>query len=90
MPIAPYAEGLTKTAQYPNAARLFLNWRASVEGQTFMVTQQGNLSSLKNPPAYPKGWDPKVVKVWVPEFEQFEKLRATWIEDWNKTFNYRQ
>jgi iron(III) transport system substrate-binding protein len=90
VPIVPYAEGVTKTSANPNAARLFLNWRASVEGQTFMVTQQGNISSLKSPPVYPKGWDPKVVKVWVPDFTQFEKLRDGWVEEWNKTFGFRQ
>ncbi len=90
VPVNPYAEGVTKNAASPNAARLFLNWRASIEGQTFMVTQQGNISALKNPPAYPKGWDPKTVKVWIPNFEQYEKLRDTWIADWNKTYNYRQ
>ena len=38
----------------------------------------------------PKGFDPKVVKVWLPNFEQYEKLHGPWIEDWNKTYGYRQ
>ena len=42
------------------------------------------------PPAFPKGWDPKTIKVWVPKFDEFEKLRTAWLEDWNKTYGYRQ
>jgi iron(III) transport system substrate-binding protein len=90
VPIVPYADGLTKTAKSPNAGRLFMNWRLSKEGQTFMITKLGNITSLKEPPAFPKGWDPKTVKVWVPKFDEFDKLRATWIEEWNKTYGYRQ
>jgi iron(III) transport system substrate-binding protein len=89
-PAIPYASGVAKTATNPNAAKLFLNWCLSEEGQRFMITQQGNLTSLKTPPVYPKGFDPKVVKVWLPNFEQFEKLRASWIEEWNKTYGHRQ
>ena len=55
-----------------------------------MIKEQGNLSVLKNPPVYPPGFDPKVVKVWLPNFEQFEKLRASWVEEWNKTYGHRQ
>src|SRR5689334_23553635 len=29
--------------------------------------------SLKEPPLYPKGWDPKVIKVWVPKFDRSEE-----------------
>ena len=90
VPIIPYADGITKTAKSPNAAKLFMNWRLSKEGQAFAITKLGNITSLKDPPAFPKGWDPKVVKVWVPNFEQFEKLREPWLAEWNKTYGYRQ
>ena len=43
-------------------AKLFLNWALSDEAQTFMIKELGNLTSLKTPPAYPPGFDPKVVK----------------------------
>ena len=89
-PVNPYATGIPKTASHPNAAKLFLNWCLSKEGQTFMIKEQGNLTSLKEPPIYPKGFDPKVVKLWVPNFEQYVKLHKDWVEDWNKTYNYRQ
>jgi iron(III) transport system substrate-binding protein len=90
VPITPYASGIPKTAAHPNAARLYLNWCLSIEGQAFMNKQQGNLSSLKKQPVYPKGFDPDKVKVWVPNFEQFVALHKDWVEEWNKTYNYRQ
>ncbi len=90
VPINPYASGIPKTAAHPNAARLFLNWNLSEEGQTFMIKELGNVTSLKKPPAYPEGYDPKVVKVWVPNFDQYQKLHASWMEEWNKTYGYRQ
>ena len=37
----------------PNAAKLYLNWCLSKEGQTFMIKELGNLTSLKEPPALP-------------------------------------
>lgn len=89
-PVNPYASGIPKTAAHPNAAKLFLNWNLSVEGQTFMIKELGNLTSLKNPPVYPPGFDPKVVKVWLPKFDEYVKLHAAWVEEWNKIYNYRQ
>ena len=90
VPIIPYADGIPKTSKSPNAAKLFLNWRLSREGQSFQIEKLGNITSMKEPPAFPKGWDPKAVKVWEPKFDEFEKLRSAWLEDWNKTYGYRQ
>ena len=67
-----------------------MNWRLSKEGQAFAIKSLGNITSLKEPPAFPKGWDPKLVKVWVPKFDEFEKLREPWLDQWNKTYGYRQ
>jgi iron(III) transport system substrate-binding protein len=90
VPIIPYADGITKTAKSPNAAKVFMNWRLSKEGQAFQIAKLGNITSLKEPPSFPKGWDPKVIKVWVPKYDEFEKLRESWLEQWNKTYGYRQ
>ncbi|MDQ4061634.1 MAG: extracellular solute-binding protein [Pseudomonadota bacterium] len=90
VPVNPYADAIPKTAANPNAAKLFLNWCLSEEGQTFMIKELGNLTSLKKAPVYPEGFDPKTVKVWLPNFEQYEKLRASWVEEWNKIYGYRQ
>jgi iron(III) transport system substrate-binding protein len=90
VPVNPYASGIPKTATHPNAARLFLNWCMSKEGQTFMIKEQGNLTSLKVAPVYPEGFDPKIVKVWYPNFDQYVKLHGAWVADWDKTYGYRQ
>ncbi|MGE0848190.1 MAG: ABC transporter substrate-binding protein [Hyphomicrobiaceae bacterium] len=90
VPVNFYASGVTKTAANPNAGKLFLNWCLSQEGQAFMIKEQGNLTALKEPPAFPPGWDPKVVKTWAPDFQQYVALQKDWIEEWNKTYGYRQ
>src|SRR5689334_16299251 len=64
VPANPYATGIPKTAKNVNAARLYLNWCLSKEGQAFMIREQGNLTSLKEVPLNPPGFDPKIVKVW--------------------------
>jgi iron(III) transport system substrate-binding protein len=90
VPVNFYASGVTKTAANPNAGKLWLNWCMSEEGQAFMIKEQGNVTALKNPPVYPPGWDPKVIKVWAPDFQQYVQLQKEWIEEWNKTYGYRQ
>ena len=90
VPANPYATGIPKTAKNVNAARLYLNWCLSKEGQTFMIKEQGNLTSLKEVPLNPEGFDPKVVRVWYPNFDQYVKLHAEWVAAWDKTFGYRQ
>ncbi|MES2197616.1 MAG: extracellular solute-binding protein [Pseudomonadota bacterium] len=89
-PANPYATGIPKTAANPNAAKLFMNWCLSKEGQTFMIKELGNLTSLKVAPFYPEGFDPNVVKVWFPKFEEYTKLHEPWVAEWDKTFGYRQ
>ncbi len=90
LPIVPYASGIPKSSANPNAARLFLNWCLSEEGQAFTMREQGNLTSLKVSPIVLEGYDPKVNKVWVPDGAQFASLRNGWIEEWNKIYGYRQ
>jgi len=90
VPLNYYAAGVTKTAANPNAAKLFLNWNMSDEGQAFHIKELGYLTALKNPPFNPPGYDPKVIKPWSPNFEQYVKLRDSWIDEWNKTYGYRQ
>ena len=89
-PLTPFAAGIPKTAANPNAARLFLNWCLSEEGQAMMIREIGNLTSLKKAPLSPEGFDPKVVKVWVPKYDEFVKLQRPWLDEWNKIYGYRQ
>jgi len=90
VPANPYASGVPKTAANPNAAKLFLNWCMSKEGQAYMIKELGNLTSLKVAPVYPEGFDPKVVKVWYPNMDQYVKLHGEWVAEWDKTYGYRQ
>ena len=90
VPLNFYAAGVTKAAANPNAAKLFLNWCMSEEGQAMQIKELGYLTALKNPPLNPPGYDPKVIKTWAPNFEQYVKLRDSWIDEWNKTYGYRQ
>lgn len=90
VPANPYASGIPKTAAHPNAAKLYMNWCLSKEGQSFMIREQGNLTSLKVAPVYPEGFDPKVVKVWYPNMDQYIKLHGEWVADWDKVYGYRQ
>src|SRR2546423_7261388 len=90
VPLNYYASGVTKTAANPNAAKLFLNWCMSEEGQEFQIKELGSLTALKTPPFNPAGYDPKIIKPWAPNFDQYVKLRDQWIEEWNKVYGYRQ
>src|ERR1043166_8980636 len=90
VPLNFYAAGITKAAANPNAAKLFLNWCMSEEGQAMQIKELGYLTALKTPPLNPPGYDPKVIKTWAPNFEQYVSLRDGWIEEWNKTYGYRQ
>ena len=92
VPVNPYAERRPEDrGKSPNAAKLFLNW-CLVGGRPDLHDQgarQPHLAEGRRR-SIPEGFDPKVVKVWVPNFEQFEKLRAGWVEEWNKIYGYRQ
>ena len=90
VPLNPYAAGIPKVAKNPNAARLFLDWSLSEEGQTFTMREQGNFTSLKTPPTAVEGYDPAVTKAWLPEAGPFATLRDGWTEEWNKIYGYRQ
>jgi iron(III) transport system substrate-binding protein len=88
--IIPYGSGISKTARNPAAARLFLDWQLSDEGQIQSIRDQGNLTALKNPPIAPDMFDATKNKIWSPDFKQFVSLHDQWLEDWNKVYGYRQ
>jgi iron(III) transport system substrate-binding protein len=90
LPICPYASGIPKTDKNPNAARLFLDWYLSAEGQEYSIKQYGNFTLLTSPPAVPPGFDPKVHKTWVPNYKQMEEVHDKWIAEWNQIYDNRQ
>jgi len=90
VPITPYGTGITKTARHPNAARLWMDWNLSDDGQIASIRDQGNVTSLKSSPIPTPGFDPAIDKLWTPDFQQFQTLHDAWLEEWNKTYGYRQ
>ncbi len=90
IPVVPYACGIPKSSARPNAARLFLDWCLSADGQAFTMAEQGNLTSLKTPPVTLAGFDPKTSKIWLPTNKDFAELHDSWTEQWNNTYGYRQ
>ncbi len=90
VPIVPYGTGIATTARHPNAAKLYLDWILSDEGQTQSIRDQGNLTSMKNPPLAADMFDPKVNKLWAPDFKSLQPLHDKWLEEWNKIYGYRQ
>ena len=79
-----------KAGKHQAAARLWMDWCLSDEGQAQSIGEQGNLTALKSPPILPAGFDAAVHKIWTPDFQQFQSLHDAWLEDWNKTYGYRQ
>lgn len=90
VPITPYGSGIARTAAHPHAARLWMDWNLSDEGQTASIRDQGNLTSLRTPPIPVPVFDPKVDRLWTPDFTQFQTLHDTWLAEWNKAYGYRQ
>jgi len=88
LPTTPNTTGLLKTAPHPNAARLFLNWFLSVEGQNAMVDKLAFVSLLKGTHV-PAGM-PKDAKIWIPKNDEYEKLRDQWIGEWNAMYGYNK
>jgi iron(III) transport system substrate-binding protein len=89
VPITPYGTGIAAASRHPNAARLWMDWSLSDDGQIASIRDQGNVTALRNPPIATPAFDPKIDKLWTPNFGQFQTLHDAWMEDWNKTYGYR-
>jgi iron(III) transport system substrate-binding protein len=87
IPLTPSAAGIFTTAKHPNAAKVLMNWCLSKEGQDAAVEQNGYFSTLEGA-ARPKGC-PADLELWLPDNDEFEKLRDAWIAEWNTIYNYR-
>ncbi len=88
VPVTVFCAGIAKGAGHPNAARLFMDWALSREGQALMV-ELGSFSSMTNAPM-PPGVDAKAIKAWYPDDAEIETIFKAWTDDWNKAYNYRQ
>jgi iron(III) transport system substrate-binding protein len=88
VPVTVFCAGIARGAAHPNAAKLFLDWALSREGQALMV-ELGSFASMTNAPM-PPGVDAKLIKTWYPDDAEVEKIFKSWTDDWNKAYGYRQ
>jgi iron(III) transport system substrate-binding protein len=88
VPVTVFCAGIAKGAAHPNAARLFLDWALSTEGQALMV-ELGSFSALARAPM-PEGVDAAAIKTWYPNDEEIAKVFTSWTDDWNRAYGYRQ
>ncbi|RDJ22421.1 extracellular solute-binding protein [Bosea caraganae] len=85
VPVLVAAAGISRTAPHPNAARLFLNWALSAEGQALWVETQGGFSVRKGAPL-PAGVAPGAIKLWQPDDAESDALRPKGLDEWAKLF----
>lgn len=90
VPIYSFAAGIPKTASHPAAARLFMDWSLSEEGQALLIERLGHLTALKRMPTQAPDYDLDKIKLWSPPQAESDRLRAPWLDDWAKAYNYRQ
>jgi iron(III) transport system substrate-binding protein len=88
VPVTVFCAGMARGAVHPNAAKLFLDWALSTEGQALMV-ELGSFSALARAPM-PEGVDAAAIKTWYPDDEEIAKIFTSWTDDWNKAYGYRQ
>jgi len=88
VPVTVFSAGIAKGGSHPNAAKLFLDWALSREGQALMV-ELGSFSAMAQAPM-PPGVDIKAIKTWYSDDAEVEKIFKSWTEDWNKAYGYRQ
>jgi iron(III) transport system substrate-binding protein len=71
--------GLAKNAPHPAAAKVFIDWVLSKEGQQFIARRCGKISSRSDVQNNPSIWDPKhpFVVVQAPDSTQYNELEQT-------------
>ncbi len=90
VPIYSFAAGIPKTAQRPAAARLYLDWCLSEEGQALLIDRLGHLTALKVIPTRTTGYDLADVRMWSSVRAESDWLRAPGLSDWAKAYGVRQ
>ncbi len=88
IPTSVTAGAVTKTAKNPNAARLFLDWATSAEGQA-AYTELGCASVLPGQ-SLPTAMKVNSGKVWVTPFAEYADRQPGWVAEWNKMYGVNQ
>ena len=81
VPPTSYGAGTPKPATKVNAARLFLNWTLSREGQEVFLREAAGILALINGPL-PDALDNKAMKAWFPKMEDYIDLQASMPAGW--------
>ncbi|MCL4767981.1 MAG: extracellular solute-binding protein [Hyphomicrobiaceae bacterium] len=89
VPMTVSVAGISATAPHPNAARLYLDWILSEEGQETWVNNSGGMTVLAGG-SLPEGAEKAGLKLWFPSIKEYAELRNGWVNEWNTVFNYRQ
>jgi iron(III) transport system substrate-binding protein len=82
-----FNNAITTVSKNKNAAKLWLNWTLSREGQETWTKQVGGLSA-RTDIAPPKS-APKSVKMWSAKEKDYISLRNSYTKRWNKIFNFK-
>lgn len=86
VPGVTFTIAILKAAKHPNAARLFVNWYLSKEGQTEIVRIRGVDSPRKDVEAPPGRTSAGATKIIVPDVKESEAVRAEWTKEWFEIF----
>ncbi len=81
-----FSIAVLKGAKHPNAARLFVNWYLSKEGQAELVSQRGVNSPRKDVAPPPGRTSATPVKIVVPTLEETALVRTEWTKEWFDIF----
>ncbi len=81
-----FSIAVLKAAKHPNAARLFVNWYLSKEGQTELVKLRGVDSPRKDVDPPPGRRTGTPVRTVVPTVQETEPVRAEWTKEWFEIF----
>lgn len=84
VPVTASVAGIVEGSKNPNAARLFMDWALSADGQSAWVENGGGFSVMEGAPL-PEGADPST-RLWIPDSKEFTSLRNEWLDQWNKVF----
>jgi len=84
------AIAIMELGENPNAAKLFMNWYLSVEGQYFLATMRGQYSLRDDVPPIPGTPPLSEINYWIPDPELFldENLRDSWIQEANEAWGW--
>lgn len=89
MPGVQYLMGVLADAGSPHAARLFVNWYLSENGQARLAEFRGSISPRPGVPIPEGAINPDDAPVFVPTLEESDAVRDTWSDEWFEIFDFR-